>query len=59
MDSGNKSEGINVYILKQHKDGYVILERRSGRQLATFANLVDAVREVRACNRESRLLRAA
>lgn len=48
-----------MYILKQHKDGYVILERRSGRQLATFANLVDAVREVRACNRESRLLRAA
>lgn len=59
MDNSSKQEGFKVYVLKQHQHGYVIVELKSGRQLATLPDLVDAVREVRACNREARLLRAA
>lgn len=58
MDMGNKTEGFEMYILKQHKDGFAIEHYQTGRQLATFADLLDAIQEVRACNREARRLRA-
>jgi hypothetical protein len=40
-----------IYEVKQHADGYVVIERGSDRGISTHSNILDAIAAVRVANR--------